>query len=106
MVDQVDALIDDRRPLPANRFDDDFRRFFSQLLCHSRESRSEQPGGTWAGFLPVAHLSNRRLQFHNAIVSETFRRSFFLRARHSEPRDLANLASAGLIAVRRAPRGP
>jgi hypothetical protein len=41
IVDQVDALMDDRRPPPANRFDDDFRRFFSQLLCHPREPRGE-----------------------------------------------------------------
>jgi hypothetical protein len=33
--------MDDRRPLPANGVDDDFRRFFSQLLCHSREPRGE-----------------------------------------------------------------
>ena len=27
--------IADRRPLPANGVDDDFRRFFSQLLCEA-----------------------------------------------------------------------
>jgi len=39
-------------------------------------------------FRPSSHAGNRRLQFHNAIVSEAFLRSFFLRARHSETRDL------------------
>src|SRR6266446_9728479 len=61
--------------------------FFSQLLCHSRESPCEQPGSKWAGFLPVSHLSNRRLQFHNAIVSEAYLRPFVLRPRHSRPPD-------------------
>ena len=70
--------MDDRRPLPANSVDDDFRRFFSQLLRDSREASRE----------PVAHPGNRRFQFRNAIVNETFLRSFFLRARHSEPRNL------------------
>jgi hypothetical protein len=27
--------MDDRRPLPANGVADDFRRFFSQLLCEA-----------------------------------------------------------------------
>jgi hypothetical protein len=35
IVEEVDALMDDRRPLPANGVDDDFRRFFSQLLCEA-----------------------------------------------------------------------
>src|SRR5580693_3369606 len=55
----------------------DFRRFFGQLLRDSREACREEPGGAWAGLPPVVHAGNRRLQFHNAIVSEAFLRSFF-----------------------------
>ena len=76
----------DRSPRTASMTD--FRRFFGQLLRDSREACREEPGGAWAGLSPVAHAGNRRFQFHNAIVNEAFLRSFFLRARHSEPRDL------------------
>jgi len=76
----------DRSPRTASMTD--FRRFFGQLLRDSREACREEPGGAWAGLPPVEHAGNRRLQFHNAIVSEAFLRSFFLRARHSETRDL------------------
>src|SRR5438270_4274295 len=50
IVQEVDALGDYRRALPANRFDHDFGRFFGQLLRHSREARSEQPRRARAGF--------------------------------------------------------
>jgi hypothetical protein len=71
----------DRSPEP---FDDDFHRFLGQLLRHSREPRRKWPGGAGAGFLPVAHGGNRRLQFDNAIADETFRWRF-LRARTLNP---------------------
>jgi hypothetical protein len=32
IIDQIDALVDRRRPLPANRLDNDFYCFFGQLL--------------------------------------------------------------------------
>jgi hypothetical protein len=41
-------------------------------LRDSREACREEPGGAWAGLPPVVHAGNRRLQFHNAIVSEAF----------------------------------
>src|SRR5438105_2500819 len=41
IVEEVDALVDHRRPFPADRFDDDFCRFLGELLRHSREARRE-----------------------------------------------------------------
>jgi hypothetical protein len=50
-------------------------------LRDSREACREEPGGARAGLSAVAHAGNRRFQFHNAIVNETFLWSFFYRGR-------------------------
>jgi hypothetical protein len=73
---------------PANRFDDDFRRFFSQFLCHSWYAIRERSRRSRTGVAPCAHFGNCRLQIGDAIVSEAFLQSFLLCARQPRPRDL------------------